>query len=54
MSTLFYKGRQLFAFVDDVIFPKLGSKFLPFNTFALRNAKIIYNFGFSECNRVKS
>ena len=25
----------------------------PFNPNALRKAKIVYNFGFSECNRVK-
>ena len=24
-----------------------------FNPIALRKAKIVYNFGFSECNRVK-
>ena len=24
-----------------------------FNPVALRKAKIVYNFGFSECNRVK-
>ena len=25
----------------------------PFNPFARRKAKIVYNFGLSECNRVK-
>ena len=24
-----------------------------FNTFALRKAKIVFNFGLAECNRVK-
>ena len=27
---------------------------LPFNPFALRNAKIVFNFGLSECNRVSA
>ena len=27
--------------------------FILFNPTALRKAKIVYNFGFSECNRVK-
>ena len=27
--------------------------FLSFNPIALRKAKIVYNFGLSECNRVK-
>ena len=26
---------------------------LPFNPIALRKAQIVYNFGLSECNRVK-
>ena len=32
----------------------MGEKILSFNPIALRKAKIAYNFGLSECNRVKS
>ena len=32
----------------------LGGQIHSFNPFALRKAKIAYNFGQSECNRVKS
>ena len=32
----------------------LEEKIVAFNPFALRKAKIVYNFGLSECNRVKS
>ena len=31
---------------------KLIEYFCTFNPFALRKAKIVYNFGVSECNRV--
>ena len=31
---------------------KCNHKNLIFNTVALRKAKIVYNFGLSECNRV--
>ena len=30
-----------------------GRKFFPFNPIALRKTKIAYNFGLSECSRVK-
>ena len=32
--------------------PKCGKNELGFNPTALRNAKIVYNFGHSECNRL--
>ena len=33
-----------YPFTDDICFTR-------FNPFALRKAKIVYNFGFSKCNR---
>ena len=35
-------------------FPPTGVNSDLYNPFALRKAKIVYNFGLSECNRVKN
>ena len=34
--------------------PKKNKNVVEFNAIALRKAKIVYNFGISECNRVKT
>ena len=35
------------------LFPEIISLSMHLNPIALRKAKIVYNFGLSECNRVK-
>ena len=44
-----FQGKHIFHFPACLPFQWR----LPFNPFALRKAKIVYNFGLSECSRVK-
>ena len=51
-------GQIIFFFKDSPLFKLQGSKqevieVVLLNPFALSKAKIVYNFGLSECNRVK-
>ena len=49
------RGSNSTIFIFASLLFKLAKwRSLSFNPFALRKAKIVYNFGLSECNRVKS
>ena len=55
-SIVFNAKLQIAGGFEDNVSYSLKKTYFPkfINTFALRKAKIIYNFGLSECNRVKT
>ena len=56
VKRLFYAGKQSGCHKSYSPFIKLAEKYesviIHLNPIALRKAKIVYNFGLSECNRV--
>ena len=53
--TFYYFGRHYHSShaIHDTISNLTEATYILFNPFTLRKAKIVYNFGLSECNRVK-
>ena len=49
MRTILFKFKDNYSLTDK----KFNPSFRVFNPIALRKAKVVYNFGLSECSRVK-